>query len=69
METITLRQLIEQAAQDGKMVGFGQWKDINCFLTYFEQHYTPILEQLHEEWKGEKDARRFFASDMLNLFK
>lgn len=66
---MTLRQLIEEAEQSGTIISSDKWGSMTDFLLYFDIHYKPLLEQLEREWAGAEGAKRFFASDILEIFK
>ena len=70
MEKITLRQLAEQAEENGQVIEVAEFGTLSNFLSYFDQHYMPILKELQAKWQGDKGngAHRFFASDMMALF-
>lgn len=70
MAQITLRQLIEKTEHDNTIrIAAGDFGQMSAFLLYFDQHYKPILEQLQKDWANEEGAKRFFASDLLEIFK
>ena len=70
METITLKQAIEQAEERGQRVRGGNFDTFIEFLAYFKIHYQPILEELQEKWQGsEEGAKRFFAEDLMEIFR
>lgn len=68
---MTIRELIEKAEQGGQKIEAGTFESAGAFLNYFDAHYLPILRELEKEWQGDSGAtaKRFFASDMMEVFK
>jgi spore coat protein CotH len=49
METITLKQAIEQAVERGQKISFGTFQTFEDFASYYEAHYLPLLQSLYDE--------------------
>lgn len=81
MEKITLRQLIEEAEQNGKTIEAGGFGSMADFFSYYDIHYKPLLEAMSEEYlkaetRGctgdELEHQRmvsFLADDILAILK
>lgn len=67
-QTMTLVQAVHQVEENGTKVKIGNFDDFDNFMSYFNQHYKPLLERLAEEWAMTTDVRRFFTNDMLSAF-
>ncbi|MBF1517859.1 hypothetical protein [Prevotella pallens] len=68
MDKLNLRQAMEKLHELGIEVecgGFGSFED---FISYYDAHYYPLLEQLSKEWSMEGGPKRFIADDMLKFF-
>ena len=66
---ITLPQAAARIAREGEVIRMGSnFETFEDFKSYFDIHYKPILEELQKEWAGASDARRFLASDLLEIF-
>lgn len=64
--SITLAQVARQAEQDGQSVKVGNFDDFDSFMSYFNQHYKPMLERWQQ---GDSDRLMgFFIDDMLAAF-
>ena len=48
METITLKQAIEQAVERGQKISFGTFQTFEDFASYYEAHYLPMLQDLFD---------------------
>ena len=69
MANISLREAAEIMERDhGYTIKIGNFESFDEFLSYFQAHYKPLLEQLAEEWAMATDVRRFFTDDMLSAF-
>lgn len=64
--SITLAQVARQAEQDGQSVKVGNFDSFDSFISYFNQHYKPMLERWQQ---GDADRLMgFFIDDMLAAF-
>lgn len=66
---ITLVQAATIAEESGQNVKVGNFDSFADFMSYFEAHYRPILE----EWRDNKHLPNehifnFFVDDMLSAF-
>lgn len=68
MATMTLAQAARQMEESGVQIKIGNFESFDQFMSYFNQHYKPLLERLAEEWAMATDVRRFFTEDMLSAF-
>ena len=51
MKKMTLRQLIEKTEESGEVIQCGTFDSMTSFLSYFDNHYLPILQELEREWQ------------------
>ncbi len=65
---ISLIEATRRIENDGEKICTGNFESFEDFINYFEIHYKPILKELEKEWAGADDARRFLASDLLEMF-
>ncbi len=68
MKKLNLRQAMEKLHELGVEVECGNFGSFDNFISYYDAHYKPLLEQLSEEWSMADGAKRFIAGDMLKLF-
>lgn len=72
-DTMTLAQLAQEVeAQERESLKTGNFESFGDFLSYYRQHYRPILEQVAGGITPTGDnARllRLLASDLLDIFK
>lgn len=57
METITLKQAIEQAAERCQEVNFGTFQTFEDFSSYYEAHYLPMLQELYDRQDDREKQR------------
>lgn len=67
-KTMTLAQAARQIGESGVQIKIGNFESFDQFMSYFNQHYKPLLERLAEEWAMATDVRRFFTDDILSAF-
>lgn len=68
MNKLNLRQAMEKLHELGIEVDCGNFGSFESFISYYDAHYKPLLEQLNEERSMADGAKRFIANDMLKLF-
>ena len=69
---MTLAQAAAIIEENGQQVKVGSFESFGDFVSYFDRHYSPILEQVADGITPTGDnARllRLLASDMLAAFK
>lgn len=65
---MTLVQAARHMEESGMKIKIGNFDSFEDFMSYFNAHYKPLLENLAGEWKMATDVRRFFTDDMLSAF-
>lgn len=68
MDKLNLRQAMEKLHELGVEVECGNFGSFESFISYYDAHYKPLLEQLSKEWSMEGGPKRFIADDMLKFF-
>lgn len=68
MATMTLAQAARQMEESGTQIKIGTFESFDQFMSYFERHYKPLLENLRNDWQNASGAQRFIAGDMLSAF-
>lgn len=68
MKKLNLRQAMEKLHELGVEVDCGNFGTFSDFVSYYDAHYKPLLEQLSKDWSMTDGAKRFIAGDMLKLF-
>ena len=68
MNKLNLRQAMEKLHELGVEVDCGNFGSFESFISYYDAHYKPLLEQLSKEWSMADGAKRIIANDMLKLF-
>lgn len=68
MEKMNLRQAVKKLQEIGVSVDCGNFDDFEQFISYYDAHYKPLLEELAFDWSCEQGAKRFIAADFLKFF-
>lgn len=68
MKKLNLRQAMEKLNELGVKVECGNFGSFESFISYYDAHYKPLLEELSGEWSMADGVKRFIANDMLKLF-
>ena len=70
-KTMTLAQAARQMEESGTQIKVGQFDTFADFMSYFEAHYKPLLENISEGFTPAQERLRllrFFTDDMLSAF-
>lgn len=70
-EKLTLATMAEQVEnQTGESISVNSFGTFADFVSYFRQHYAPMLQRVQDGTQTEADTHlmRFLADDLLNTF-